>query len=377
MEEGKTRVLAILDLRSSIFVFGRVENSLFSSRSLGYTRQEVVWNFHQKQKSLPMRWYRSLLLPMVVGVGIIVAGALGQQTAPPTPAAPGAQSTPPAKPPTPPTPPTPDAAGTKILEEALQAKRLDWVQTTLWQQVDIQGLSFQAEGTYLSAPDNRLHLSLLVHVGDTTGKLETISDGTTLWETMQVGDGDRTIEKKVSLKEVLDSLNKPEMAKEMRDEFLESQSFYGVVPLLKSIRERMVVTKKEEAKWHGLDVTVLTADWTYDIVKQITLDGKQPWRAFFPRQCRLFLDAKTRWPHRIEWIGPIPGKEQDGIILQMEFRNPKHEVLSPEVCKKEFTFDPGKAKVPTQADITEQLKDAVRYRNQQLTAQRGKTNSSK
>jgi hypothetical protein len=321
-----------------------------------------------------MRWYRSLLLPLLVGVGIIVAGAMAQQTAPPTPPAPGAQSTPPPKPPT---PPVADAAGTKILEEALQAKRLDWVQTTLWQQVDIQGLTFQSEGTYLSAPDNHLHLSLLVHVGETTGKLETISDGITLWETMQVGDGERTIEKKVNLKELLESINKGGMAKEIYDELLESQSFYGVVPLLKSIQQSMVVTKKEEVKWHGMDVILLTAEWNYDIVRQLTQDGKQPWRPFLPRQCRLFLDAKTRWPHRIEWIGPIAGRDKDGIILQMEFRNPKHEVLSPEVCKREFTFDPGKAKVPSHVDLTKQLKNAVDKRNEKLTAERGKSSPSK
>jgi hypothetical protein len=308
-----------------------------------------------------MRWYRSLLLPMVVGVGIIVAGAMGQQTAPP------AQPSPAPKPATPPKPPTPDPVGVKILDEALQAKRLDWVQTNLWQKMDVQGLSFQAEGTYLSAPDNRLHLTLVVHVGDTTGKLESISDGTMLWETMQVGDGERTITKKVRLKDVLD------LAKESRDELMESQAFYGVVPLLKSIQQRMVVTRKESVKWNGIDVILLTADWGIDVVKMVTGDGKAAWPVSLPRQCRLYLDAKTYWPHRIEWLGAVPGKTEDGVALQMEFRNPKHEVLSSEVCKREFSFDPGKGKGP---DMTEELKDRVRYRNQQLAAQKGKTTPS-
>jgi hypothetical protein len=313
-----------------------------------------------------MRWSRPLLLPMLVGVGIVVAGAMGQQSQQPTPPAqpPGA-----AKPTPPPLKPvTADPAASKILEEAIGAKRLDWIQTTLWQQVDVQGLSFQAEGTYQSAPDNRLHLNLVVHVGDTTGKLEVISDGTTLWETTQIGDGERTITKKVRLKDILESLNKPDMAKEMRDEFLESQSFYGVLPLLQSIHQRMVVTKKEDTTWRGMDVTVLTAEWTNDIAKAITQDGKQPWRQFFPRQCRLFLDAKTRWPHRVEWLGPTPGRE-DSVIVQMEFRNPKHEPMSPEACKREFSFNPGKE---PSVDQTDDLKNALRYRNQQLTAQRGK-----
>jgi len=321
-----------------------------------------------------MRWYRSLLLPMVVGVGIIVAGAMGQQTAPPTQPAPGTK---PATSPKPPAAPTPDPAGIKILDEALKAKRLDWVQTTLWQQMDVQGLTFQAEGTYLSAPDNRLHLNLIVHVGDTTGKLESICDGTTLWETMQVGDGERTITKKVRLKDVLDSVNKPGMAKEMHDEFLESQAFYGVLPLLKSIHQRMVVIKKEAVKWHGFDVILLTADWALDSLRMITDDGKRPWPSAMPRQCRLYLDAKTHWPHRIEWLGAVPGKAEDGVVLQMEFRDPKHETLSADVCKREFSFDPGKTKVPSQVDRTEIIKDQLRARNLQLAAERGKNASPK
>ena len=318
---------------------------------------------------------------MLVGVGILAAGALGQQSTPPAqtpgtgqPAETG-QPAGTAKPAPPPfKPATADPAATKILEEAIKAKRLDWIQTTLWQQVDVQGLSFQAEGTYQSAPDNRLHLNLVVHVGDTTGKLEVISDGTTLWETTQIGDGDRTITKKIRLKDVLESLNKPDVAKEMRDEFLQSQSFYGVLPLLQSIQQRMLMTKKENTSWRGLDVTVLTADWNNDIAKAITQDGKQAWPQFFPRQCRLFLDAKTRWPQRIEWLGPAPGRE-DSMIVQMEFRNPKHEPLSPEVCKREFSFNPGKE--PPQADQTDDVKNALRYRNQQLTAQRGKATPKK
>jgi hypothetical protein len=289
----------------------------------------------------------------------------------------GQQSTPPAQAPaaTKPAPPpfkpaVADPVASKILEEAIKTKRLEWIQTSFWQQVDVQGLTFQAEGTYLSAPDNRLHLNLVVHIGDTAGKLEVISDGATLWETTQIGDGERTITKKVRIKDVLDSLNKPDVAKEMRDEFLESQCFYGVVPLLQSIHERMVVTKKEDTTWRGLNVTLLTAEWTNDLAKQVTQDGKQPWPQSFPRQCRLYLDAKTRWPHRVEWLGPMPGRE-DAPIVQMEFRNPKYEAMSPEVCKREFSFNPGKE--PSAVDQTDDLKNALRYRNQQLTAQRGKT----
>jgi hypothetical protein len=321
-----------------------------------------------------MHSYRNFLLPMVVGVAIIVAGAMAQQTSPPSPPAgpPPAAKTPP-----PPKPPQADPAATKVLDEAVNAKQLDWVQTTLWEQVEVQGLTFQAQGSYLSAPGNRLHLDLQVHIGGTIGRLEVVSNGTTLFEAVKVGDGERTITKVVELKKVLETLNIPDMSKEVRDEFFQSQAFYGVIPLLRSIKQRMTVTKKENVRWHGHDVVQLTAEWSGDVVKSFTQDGKQQWPAYVPRQCRLFLDAKTLWPHRVEWWGPAPYRTEDALLVQMEFRDPKHEPLADARCKKEFTFDAVPAEVSSKVDKTEEIKETIKQRNQQLLAQKGKASSSK
>ncbi len=334
-----------------------------------------------------MHSYRNFLLPMVVGVAIIVAGAMAQQTSPPsTPAGPppAAKIPPPAK------PPQADPAATKVLDDAVNAKQLDWVQTTLWEQVDVQGLTFQAQGTYLTAPGNRLHLDLQVHIGGTIGRLEVVSNGTTLYEAVKVGDGERTITKVVELKKVLETLSIPDMSKEVRDEFFQSQAFYGVIPLLRSIKQRMTVTKKENVRWHGHDVVQLTAEWSGDVVKAFIPPakpsfeaeggdriGKQQWPAYVPRQCRLFLDAKTLWPHRVEWWGPAPFRTEDALLVQMEFRDPKHEPLADARCKKEFTFVSVPAEVSSKVDRTEEIKEAIKQRNQQLLAQKGKATPTK
>src|SRR5260370_6308526 len=107
------------------------ENSLLPTYFPGYTRPEVALNFRQKPKSLPMHSYRNLLLPMVVGVAIIVAGAMAQQTSPPSPPA---EPPPAAKAPPSPKPPQADPAATKVLDEAVNAKQLDSVQTTFFEQ---------------------------------------------------------------------------------------------------------------------------------------------------------------------------------------------------------------------------------------------------
>ena len=72
------------------------------------------------------------------------------------------------------------------------------------------------------------------------------------------------------------------------------------------------------------------------------------WPHSFPRQCRLFLDARTRWPHRLEWWGPAPPRKGDSLLLQMEFRNPR---LGQPLADAEFAFQPGRSKV---TDLTAQ-----------------------
>jgi hypothetical protein len=321
-----------------------------------------------------MHSYRNFLLPMVVGVGIIVAGAMAQQSTPPTPPA-GPQ--PAAKTPPPPKPPQADPAATKVLDDAVNAKQFDWVQTTLWEQVDVQGLSFQAQGTYHSAPGNRLHLDLQVHIGGTVGRLEVVSNGTTLYEAVKVGDDDRTITKVIELKKVLETLNIPDMTKEVRDEFFQSQAFYGVIPLLKSVKQRMTVTKKADIRWHGHDVVQLTAEWSGEVLKSFTQDGKAQWPPYVPRQCRLFIDATTLWPHRVEWWGPTRPRGDDALLVQMEFRDPKHEPLDDSRCKKEFTFQVNPAEISAKVDRTDEIREAIKQRNQQLLAQKGKASSGK
>src|SRR5262245_35018541 len=89
---------------------------------------------------------------------VVFVDALGQQLP---------KSTPPAKAPAPapkPEPLKPDPAATQAFDAALQnleKNPLTWFETTLWQQMTVQGLVLQSEGLYLSGPDHRLHLNLI------------------------------------------------------------------------------------------------------------------------------------------------------------------------------------------------------------------------
>jgi hypothetical protein len=324
-----------------------------------------------------MWWLRIVWLPLVIASLWLLAGALGQQPGP-APSRPGAAPRS-APRPAPPPPPKADEAATTVLDVAIKAldpKKLAWVETTLWQQANLQGLTFRAEGHYLAAPGNRLRLDLQVNLGGTLGKLLVVSDGKTWWERLQVGDNPQVNIQKMDLKTVLATLNSPNMLEQVRTEFFQRRSFTGVEPLLKAIRQQMTVTSQERLVWKDRPVTKLTAEWSEAAAKAL-IGANAAWPDFLPRRCCLFLDADMdqarAWPHRIEWWGPASAGEV--LLLQMEFRNPKlGKLLSDEQYAQQFQFNPGKA--PFQ-DLTKRATEDAKNRRNQLAAQQGRTRSSR
>lgn len=300
-----------------------------------------------------MSWPRILMFAATLGLGIWWMSAVAQQPAQP------------AKPVTPTPPPKLDPDAKLVLDDAIKAldrQRLAWIETTIWQQMDVQGVLFQAEGIYLAGPEHRLHMNLKVHLGDSIGKMETVCDGSTFWEVTQLGSAERHITK-IELGKVDEGLKRASVSAKVWDEFFQNLHFAGVMPLLQSMQQNMTPTQRENVRWNGQDVVKLTAVWSASMVKNITPTDKHAWPSFLPKQCRLYLDEKTRWPHRIEWWGPAPPRDDNSLLLQMEFRNPKFAKMSEERCARVFKFDPGSSDV---LDRTERTLQELTARGQQL-----------
>lgn len=301
-----------------------------------------------------MSWTRIALLSLAVASAAVLAGALAQSPtkkaeAPPPP--PSSRVAP------------PDPAATKALEQAVQAidrNKLKWLETMLWQQVNVQGLQVQSEGIYLAGPDYRVHLNLKVRLAEATGKMEMVCDGNTFWEVMQFGDKEPTVIKR-EIKKALETLNGPTATPALKEEYLQRWAFAGLAPLLKGLQERLVFSKIEKTRWHNHDVLKLTGTWNNAMSAQLQQDPKQPWPEYLPRSCVIYLDEKNHWPHRIEWWGPSPPLEGDALLLQMEFRNPKFTEMSSERCEKVFTYTPGKKK-----DIPDQTSQLIAELNARI-----------
>jgi hypothetical protein len=305
-----------------------------------------------------MSYCRLFLLPALAGFFLLLIsanGAVGPPLAPGTP--------------TPSLPPLPfdttaDPAADQLLDQAvarLAPARREWVAMKLWQHVCVQGLSYEAEGSYLSGPENQLRLELKTHQGSVDGRLLVVSDGTTLWQHLCVGDESRDTFKRMNLREVLDVLDDPGMPAGWRDQFLQTQAFGAVTALLPNLRQRMNGVKRETVRREGRLLHRLTAVWKPEVAAALR-KAEPEWPAGLARQCRLYLDAATLWPHRLEWWGPDPPQADDSLLVQMEFRDPVlNQPLSAERCASEFQVlrEPETAADVT-ADVTQRLKDRAK-----------------
>jgi hypothetical protein len=307
-----------------------------------------------------------LLLAVIVASSPVAGQPLAQpkspNTAPPSgPAVPGKPGTPPA-----PEPPKADPVAQKTLDDTiayLEKHPIVWFDTNLWQQIDVQGLLFQSEGKYQYGPGFRLSLDFRLRTGENTGRLEMVCDGTTNWETHQVGDSKKYIQR-LDWTKVMNTFRQGAAPPESRELFLTSKSFGGILPFIKTLRQSLTLTKQENVAWidHVLDdksvtktverpVVKLTGAWSGELItKPIPANM---WPPVLPRQCCLYLDEKTHCVCRVEWWGPVVQGAADSLLLQIEFRDAKINVeLSEDRSAQVFKYNPGDGPVQ---DVTSEM----------------------
>jgi hypothetical protein len=112
---------------------------------------------------------------------------------------------------------------------------------------------------------------------------------------------------------------------------MQGQSFGGPLELLKGLRQRLTWVRSERVRREGKDYFKLAG------VCEGGLTGRD-WLEELPRCCRLYLDAQTLWPHRVEWWGAEAPRSGGVLLFQAEFRDPViNQPLWPEQCQREFT----------------------------------------
>jgi hypothetical protein len=279
---------------------------------------------------------RCLLLPVLACTTLLLTGALHYDAAPSTrPAVPtgldplDASGTP---------------GGAEYLDAAIRTfapERVPWMEMTLWQRAKWDNFTYEAQGRYLSAPDHRLRLDLTVRVGSVEGELQMVSDGRALRCSYRCGkDGPATIKD-------VDLTGKPPpgappptppaaVVPANPDQILQENGCPGVVPLLRTIRAQLQEPRRKTSRWKGHDVIQVLGKWCPDPVHFAGIPA-----AYLPQllpcECRVYLEARTLWPLRIEWWGAPSPQQRHVLLTQVEYRHPVlNQPLSAERSAQEF-----------------------------------------
>jgi len=210
---------------------------------------------------------------------------------------------------------------------AVSPERMRWLEATLWLQARCDEFTYQACGRLLMAPGDRLRFDLNVMVGKTQGELRQVCDGRTLQRSTRVGKDQATVTRWT-------------MPAHARTEFMQEQGFAGVAPLLRSLRRGLQNVQYRQQTWKGQEVIVVSGNWPEDTTQSPGLP--QEFRPRYQlRLCCLYLDARTRWPHRLEWWGSERPNQPNSLLVQTEFRDPVfNRELPPQRCAAEFTVGP-------------------------------------
>jgi hypothetical protein len=283
-----------------------------------------------------MSRYSLLLILTLVGAAPLLTGMGDRQ--PPQPAA----APPPAATPTSaPAAAVPDPE--RLLDQAIDAfapGRVTWAEFKVWQQLREDGSVYEVAGRYLTAPGYRVRLELHTRVGATRGELKFVCDGHQLWHWRRVGRADPTIWvlELPKLQSGQPGLSTPEGVAWARTETLRTYTFGGVGPMLLALRERLKKLQGKAVRWKGIDVVQVTGTWPED-PSQLLAVPEYIRPRHVPRRCSIYLDARTLWPHRIEWWYSERPTDTPVLLLQTEFREPVlNRPLSPDRCAQEFTI---------------------------------------
>jgi hypothetical protein len=220
--------------------------------------------------------------------------------------------------------PIEDPTATQVLDQALA--RLDQghlpaIGAHFWQHVHFQDLNYQATGEFLQGPDQRFRLELQTTVAGKSGTFLTVCDGQTQSQAWRFGSAAWTEICQAPVSAIANGHLQVGCSQLGHSGAVCGPAFHGVQPLLANLRQRLVWTRREQSTLQNSPCLCLTGTWKPDLA-ELFAPAREPWPAGLAAECRLWLDAVTLWPRRIEWLGLPDVKGDAPVLIEMELRSP-------------------------------------------------------
>jgi hypothetical protein len=274
-----------------------------------------------------MPFFRFAALFFLLSAAVLLTGALTSQ--PVSSDSPSSASSP---------------SAVQVLDQALarlDPKRIAWLHFNIWQKAQIARLAYESEGRYLAGPNKLFRLELTTRHGIAAVTSLSVSDGVTLWQGIQTGDGGWGDVASEKVGQVRHTFPVAGVLAPLRENHLHTQSLGGVVPLLESLKTSILLTRKETVRRRDHIFVKLTGTFAQDDPNR-PASSDQSGPDGLLRRCCLYFESETLWPHRLEWWGVDPDRPGESLLVQLELRDPiLNQGLSAEECAREFSIPAG------------------------------------
>jgi hypothetical protein len=220
---------------------------------------------------------------------------------------------------------------TQLLEKALEklgGPRTAWMKTKIRQTIADADSNFIAEGFLQRGPNHcaRLEMNIGRH-----GRLRVVSDGEVVAQVRNIPGKAPDVVVERFPDAAADSADNHSA---IREKYLCGKSCGGPTALLQQLRQHLQEGKLQTGLLQGMAVIQ---------VKGEIDPGAMPMSAGTTMPVRyayIYLDAKTLWPHRLEWWGRDKTNALRSV-LRLEFLEPQiDQELSPEACMRMFSYEP-------------------------------------
>ena len=212
---------------------------------------------------------------------------------------------------------------------ALSVERTTWLKTTIRQTMTDAASTFVAEGFLQRGPDQCAHLEMEITANGQRAKLLIVSDGGVIATVKKLPHTTAEVVVTHLLPEG-DATSTDDRA--VKENNLNDTGCGGPAVLLEQLRQHLQDPRLQTGLLDGKPVIQIKGE--LNAVKLPAFASTSTPIRF----AAIYLDAKTLWPHQIEWWGEQHAGQP---ILQIEFRDPElNRELSLEDCVRLFSYRP-------------------------------------
>jgi hypothetical protein len=228
--------------------------------------------------------------------------------------------------------------------------------------------NYKAEGKYLQRIEpgpNKwyMRLELRIKIGESSGSLMEVCDGTILWTRTDIDYGkkrERRDRKETTLtrRDVVEIMSAARKVGDQKREasLIASFGLGGLPALLAAVEQDMKFNPEmKEGTLRDRPVTVITGTWTDAFAARLRGQGAQGAASLFPPfvpdSVRLSIDRETGFPHQILYLKKLPGRKVSRPLLTLDFLD---VALNEPINSSEFDYSAPEGVTPI-----EQTKEIV------------------